>query len=100
MGRYANDINRKLKHKTMNTPLENLIEYIEEWQPKNKHTEGIWSKAKQLLFEERELIEKIYLDGFKKYAEGYNGEYPFEGESDIKIYNDIKPNDYFTKKFR
>jgi len=40
----------------MKTALEELIEYIEEFQPKNKCTEGIWQKAKSLLDTEKQQI--------------------------------------------
>ena len=83
----------------MKTPLENLIEYIEEWQPKNKHTEDIWSKAKQLLFEEREGIEKAHLEGFKMSSECYNYEYYFAGAPDNEISKDIDSLGYYQKTF-
>lgn len=31
------------------TAMEQLIQYIEEFTPKNKTTDGIWSKAKSLI---------------------------------------------------
>lgn len=40
----------------MKTAIEELIEYIEEWTPKNKITNGIWSKAKSLLELEKQQI--------------------------------------------
>lgn len=36
--------------------MEELIEYIEEWTPKNKTTDGIWSKAKNLLVKEKQQL--------------------------------------------
>lgn len=40
----------------MKTSLQELIEYIEEWQPKNKFTDPIWHKAKSLLETEKHQI--------------------------------------------
>lgn len=48
----------------MQTPLEELIEYIEEFTVKNKITTGIWSKAKSLIDKEKQVIERAYQDGF------------------------------------
>lgn len=45
------------------TPMQELIEYIELNQPKNKITDGIWSKAKSLLEKEKELILNTFIDG-------------------------------------
>ena len=36
--------------------MQELIDYIEQKQPKNKTTDGIWSKAKSLLEKEKEQI--------------------------------------------
>lgn len=35
-------------------------------------------------------VERAFLEGFKASGEGYNGEYPFEGETDEKIWESIK----------
>ena len=40
----------------MKTALEELIEYIENFTPKNKTTDGIWSKAKSLLEKEKQQL--------------------------------------------
>jgi len=40
----------------MKTAIEELIDYIEEWQPKNKFTDPIWHKAKSLLETEKQQI--------------------------------------------
>lgn len=45
------------------TPMQELIEYIELNQPKNKITDGIWSKEKSLLEKEKELILNTFIDG-------------------------------------
>ncbi len=37
-----------------------------------------------------QLKRKMFLEGFKNSGEGYNGEYPFEGESDERIWDSIK----------
>jgi ribosome-interacting GTPase 1 len=50
----------------MKTAMEELIEYIEEWTPKNKTTDGIWSKAKNLLAKEKEQIINARIDGVSK----------------------------------
>ena len=47
----------------MKTAMEELIEYIEEFTPKNKTTSGIWSKAKSLIELEKEQIKKTFNDG-------------------------------------
>lgn len=48
----------------METPMEQLIEYIEQFTPKNKTTTGIWSKAKSLLSKEITLsqVEKSVIN--------------------------------------
>jgi hypothetical protein len=48
----------------METAMEELIEYIEEWTAKNKTTDGIWSKAKSLLSKEKQQIVDAYNIGF------------------------------------
>ena len=47
----------------MKTAMQELIEYIELYQPKNKITDGIWSKEKSLLEKEKEQIEKAVTYG-------------------------------------
>jgi hypothetical protein len=47
----------------MKTPMQELIEYIELNQPKNKITDGIWSKAKSLLEKEKELLIDFHCEG-------------------------------------
>jgi len=64
----------------MKTALEELIEYIEEWQPRNKNTVEIWSKAKQLLFTERQQITNAYETDLASHTEFRNGS---------EYYNDI-----------
>jgi hypothetical protein len=45
------------------TPMQELIEHIELNQPKNKITDGIWSKAKSLLEKEEKLFVNTFIDG-------------------------------------
>jgi len=59
----------------MKTTLQKLIDYIEEFQPKNKTTDGIWNKAKSLIEEEKEHIKQSYKDGVVQKAEGANQYY-------------------------
>ena len=62
-------INNQLKQETVmenKTPMQELIEYIELNQPKNKITDGIWSKAKSLLEKEKQVIEDEFLEWFVK----------------------------------
>ncbi len=47
----------------MKTAIQELIEYIEEFQPKNKQTTGIWSKAKSLLETEKQQIIDAHCAG-------------------------------------
>jgi len=51
----------------MKTAIEILIEYIEEWQPKNKFTDPIWHKAKSLLETEKQQIIDAYETKIKTY---------------------------------
>jgi hypothetical protein len=51
----------------MKTALQELIEYIEEWQPKNKFTEPIWHKAKSLLEKEKQQIIEAYIAGYSNW---------------------------------
>ena len=73
----------------MKTAMEELIEYIEEWTPKNKTTDGIWSKAKSLLAKEKEQIINARIDGVSKslaipktFAEKKSEEYFYQTFSD------------------
>ena len=50
------------------TPMQELIEYIELNQPKNKITDGIWSKAKSLLEKEKQVIEDAVDDQVNRYS--------------------------------
>lgn len=64
-----------------------------------KGAENFKEKQKELLVEMMRGDEELglydimtrdaYLAGFKNSAEGYNGEYPFEGYSDKKIWDSI-----------
>ncbi len=49
----------------MKTAIEELIEYIEEWTPKNKITDGIWSKAKSLLELEKQQIIDAWENSYR-----------------------------------
>ena len=56
-------------------------------------------EANKLLPSERQQIEDAYLEWFKIRGEGYNAEYPFEVDSDEKIFAKINPNYYYTQKY-
>lgn len=47
----------------MKTAIELLLDYIDNHQPKNKTTDGIWSKAKSLLETEKQQIIDAYWNG-------------------------------------
>ncbi len=47
----------------MKTPMQELIEYIEEGLPYNKHTKEIRDKAKELLKKEKQTIIDTYKAG-------------------------------------
>ena len=83
----------------MKTAMQELIEYIEDFTPKNKTTSGIWSKANALIEKEKEQINKSFLEGFKYSGEGYNGEYPFEGCTDESISISIDLEKYYDSNF-
>lgn len=53
----------------MKSPMQELIEYIEEFTPKNKTTDGIWSKAKSLIKQEKELIIESFNQGMNNSVE-------------------------------
>jgi len=57
----------------------------------------IYDQAKEM---EKEQILDSRLDGFKNSAEGWNGEYPFEGMTDYYISLDIKNDDYYKETFK
>ncbi len=42
------------------TALQELIKYIEDFTPKNKTTDGIWSKAKSLIDKEKKDLEYFF----------------------------------------
>jgi len=65
------------------TPMMELIEYIEEFTPKNKTTDGIWAKAKSLLATEKKIIEDVFEDGQLYYKSNVRG----------KTYYNIKFNE-------
>jgi hypothetical protein len=68
------------------TPMQELIEYIEEWTPKNKVTDGIWHKAKSLLEKEETLIMISWIDGKENKYFGDN------------VFDDAQ--DYYNQKFK
>ena len=59
--------------------------------------EDIVKKAKEM---EKEQILDARLDGFKISAEGWNGEYPFEGVTDYYIMLDINNEQYYNETFK
>ncbi len=48
---------------------------------------------------EKEQIEKARLDGFKISAEGWNGEWPFEGKDDSIISEIINNIKYYNETY-
>jgi hypothetical protein len=74
------------------TAVELLVEQL------NLHEyEDVIKQAKEM---EKEQILDARLDGFKISAEGWNGEYPFEGVTDYYIMLDIKNDDYYNETFK
>jgi hypothetical protein len=67
---------KKLNIGGQQTALQELIEWFDELPEYDKSSEGysIIEKAKELLHKEKESIIKSYNEGFKKSAEGWNGE--------------------------
>jgi len=65
------------------TPMQELIEYIELNQPKNKVTDGIWAKAKSLLQKEKQVNKEFWNNGMKS-DNGHFGTF----------------EDYYNQKFR
>jgi hypothetical protein len=89
------------------TPMEELIEWMNSKEShctiydigraeKFLQLEKIFTRKK-----EREAASNGFLNGFKASAEGYNGEYPFEGCTNEFILADIKPkiDKYLDKKY-
>jgi len=71
------------------TPMMELIEYIELNQPKNKTTDGIWAKAKELLPKEKQVIEEAFNDGIDDYREAV-----------IKVSDEISDGEtYYNTKY-
>lgn len=56
-----------------------------------------YEQAKQM---EKEQILDARLDGFKVSGEGYNGEYPFEGEPDNIISDSIENEQYYNETYK
>jgi hypothetical protein len=54
------------------TAVEQIIDYIEEFTPKNKITDGIWSKAKSLIEVEKQQIIEAYACGVLNECSGTN----------------------------
>jgi len=67
------------------TPMQELIEYIEEYQPKNKVSDGIWSKAMSLLEKEKQVI----IDSVKWYM-----------NTEGMINEDELAEDYYNETFK
>ena len=87
----------------MKTPMQELIDSIEpiltNGQFNFSYKAGIASavtKAKRLLEKEKQCIIDARLDGFKISAEEFNGEYPYEGNSDKVINAAIESEQYYT----
>ena len=73
----------------MKDPIDKLIHLWNEYDL----NQGKAQMRKHLL-EAKIAVEfqrqRMFMAGFKSSAEGYNGEYPFEGESEAKIWDSIK----------
>jgi hypothetical protein len=78
----------------MKTPLEQLIEYIEEFTLKTKITDGIWSKAKSLLETEKIVIINAFNQG---YREGETEMMVADTKKDVSEYDDAI--NYFNHNF-
>jgi hypothetical protein len=79
----------------MKTAVEWLVEQI--YYTDVKITRKLLEQAKEM---EKEQILDARLDGFKISAEGWNGEYPFEGVTDYYIMLDIKNDEYYKETFK
>ena len=89
----------------MRTALQQAFARLEELHPSlfDIHTEKgrtFVNEFTKFLEVEREQILDSRLDGFKNSAEGWNGEYPFEGMTDYYISLDIKNDDYYNETFK
>jgi hypothetical protein len=62
------------------TAMEQLIEYIEKFTPKNKTTDGIWSKAKSLIEIEKQQIIDAHGNKKKHARDTGNYQYTYTGE--------------------
>jgi hypothetical protein len=73
----------------MKDPIDKLIQIWNEYDL----NQGKAQMRKHLL-EAKIAVEfekqKMFMAGFKNSGEGYNGEHPFEGESEAKIWDSIK----------
>ena len=78
------------------TPKEFAVELLVEQLNLHEY-EDVIKQAKEM---EKEQILDARLDGFKISAEGWNGEYPFEGVTDYYIMLDIKNDDYYNETFK
>ncbi len=65
-----------------------------------KYYEELNDILRQALDLEKQQILDARLDGFKISAEGWNGEYPFEGVTDYYIMLDINNDEYYQKTFK
>jgi hypothetical protein len=65
-----------------------------------KYYEELNDILQQALDLEKQQILDARLDGFKISAEGWNGEYPFEGVTDYYIMLDINNDKYYEKTFK
>jgi hypothetical protein len=67
--------------------MQELIEYIELNQPKNKITDGIWSKAVSLLEKEKRVITGAYNQSTYQFA------------NNAEVINPLSAKDYYNEKF-
>lgn len=74
---------------TPSEPNENLKEAAETFKQKQKKLLIEMMRGDEELGLYDIMTRDAYLAGFKNSAEGYNGEYPFEGDTDKKIWDSI-----------
>ena len=72
----------------MKNPIDKLIQIWNDYDLSHGK-----AQMRKHLMEAKIAIEfqrqQMFLEGFKNSGEGYNGEYPFQGESEAKIWDSI-----------
>ena len=83
--------------KTQQTAVEWLEEQLNKWSDGRFYLPPhLFEQTKQM---EKEQILNARLDGFKISGEGFNGEYPYEGQSDDSISNSINNEQYYNETY-